>query len=105
MLSDKKNNKIYAKFSFFIIVVLGRGTLEHLQNFLQCIKYITLEFTPSSTLFHPLQFLEQFQQGSFFHLLTCIYIICATSPRPRLTSPVGRTYSTLLFTDCVEEKT
>jgi hypothetical protein len=30
---------------FVIIVVLGGGTLEYLQRFLQCIKYILLEFT------------------------------------------------------------
>jgi hypothetical protein len=36
-----------------------------------------LEFTPSTTLLDPplLQFLEQFQQVSFLHLYTCVYII------------------------------
>jgi hypothetical protein len=38
----------------FFIVVLGGNTLWHLQNFLQCIKYIILELTPSSTLYLPL---------------------------------------------------
>jgi hypothetical protein len=34
------------------IVVLGGGTSQHLQRFLQCIKYIILEFTPSTILLH-----------------------------------------------------
>jgi hypothetical protein len=37
-------------FLFLFIVVLGGSTLWHLQKFLQCIKYITLEFTPSKCL-------------------------------------------------------
>jgi hypothetical protein len=35
------------------IVVLGGGTLWHLWRFLQCIKYITLEFTPSTIFLYP----------------------------------------------------
>jgi hypothetical protein len=38
---------------FFFIVVLGGGTLWHLQRFLQCIKYIILELTPSTTFPYP----------------------------------------------------
>jgi hypothetical protein len=39
--------------SFFsFIVVLGGGTLWHLQRFLQCIKYSILEFTPYTSLLH-----------------------------------------------------
>jgi hypothetical protein len=38
---------------FIIIVLLGGGILEYFQKLLQCIKYIRIEFTPSSALFHP----------------------------------------------------
>jgi hypothetical protein len=67
------------EFSFYsFIVVLGESTLWHLQRFLQCIRYIIHEFTPSTALFHPFPLIPgQFQQGSFSHLYTCIYIICA----------------------------
>jgi hypothetical protein len=40
-------------FILLFIVVLGRGTLEYLQRFLQCITYLILEFTTSAALFHP----------------------------------------------------
>jgi hypothetical protein len=40
---------------------------------------------------------------SFLHLLTCIYIVWATFPLTTLL--LGRTYSALLFSNFVEEKT
>jgi hypothetical protein len=40
-------------FLFFIfIVVLGGGTLWHLQKFLQNVDYVIREFTPSTALLH-----------------------------------------------------
>jgi hypothetical protein len=65
---NKPKNLYFTTLSTFI-VVLGGSTLWHLQRFLQCIKYITLEFTPSITLLYHLLpgFLEQFQQVSFLH--------------------------------------
>jgi hypothetical protein len=40
-------------FIFSFIVVLGGGTLWHLQRLLPCIKYVILEFTPSTSHFYP----------------------------------------------------
>jgi hypothetical protein len=37
-------------FFFIFIIVLGMGTLWHLQKFLQCVKYIKLEFGPSTCI-------------------------------------------------------
>jgi hypothetical protein len=59
-----------------LIVVLGGDTLQHLQRFIQNIKYIILEFTPSTTSFIPFSwFLEHFQQLSFLHLHSHAHII------------------------------
>jgi hypothetical protein len=41
---------IYVFINFPFFVVLGGGTLEYLQRFLQCNKYVTFEFTPSTAL-------------------------------------------------------
>jgi hypothetical protein len=74
MPSDKKFNVIFNCTSIaylliitFFITMLGGSTLWHLQRFLQCIKHIMLEFTPSTALFHlpPLMvppLIEQFRQ-------------------------------------------
>jgi hypothetical protein len=62
-----------SKLCYFFIVLLSMGTLLHLQRFLQCIKYITLEFTPPTALLHPPQIkLCNFKSWGFldtlFHL-------------------------------------
>jgi hypothetical protein len=50
---------LFYLFLFYFIVVLGRGTLWHLQRFLQYIKYILVEFTPPPFPFIPLSPLEK----------------------------------------------
>jgi hypothetical protein len=42
----------FLKLYFILFLLCWGGTLQHLQKFLQCIKYIILEFTPF-TLLHP----------------------------------------------------
>jgi hypothetical protein len=44
----------FFKLIFSFIVVVGEGTLWHLQRFLQCIKYITLKITPHHSPLSPL---------------------------------------------------
>jgi hypothetical protein len=60
----------------------GWGTLWHFQSLLQCIKYIILEFTPSTALLYPHSPNSwKFQQVSFLHLHTYVYIfLCSIHP-------------------------
>jgi hypothetical protein len=40
-------------FYFPLLLCWGRGTLWHLHRFLQCMKCIILEFTPSTIVLYP----------------------------------------------------
>jgi hypothetical protein len=102
-------HKLYACFNCFFfsfVVALAGGKLWRLQRFLQCIKYIILEYTP---------FLEWFQRVSLLHLRTCVHIFCTaftllppfpTTSLPQLvpTLSPGRTCSAVLFSKFGEQK-
>jgi hypothetical protein len=63
---------------FFLYCCAGWGYIVAFKRFLQCIKYITVEFSPSPALLPPsLRFLEQFQQVSF---CTCIHVCTLVAP-------------------------
>jgi hypothetical protein len=68
----------FLKFSF--IVVLGGGTLWHLQKFVQCLKYIILEFTLSSGLLYPsspdsLNSFNRYHFCTYIHVYTFLHHI------------------------------
>jgi hypothetical protein len=46
-------SNLYILFTFFFIIVLNGSALWHLQRFLQGVKYIILEFTPSTAFLYP----------------------------------------------------
>jgi hypothetical protein len=74
-----------------VFATFKTGILLHLLDALQLI-YKIYEF-----------FFSLFFILSFLHLLTCAYIVWVTFPLTTLL--LGRTYSDLLFSDFVEEKT
>jgi hypothetical protein len=90
--------------SFFciisFIVVLGGGTLWHLQKFLQSIKYIAIEFTPS-TVFHYLS-LHSLNSFGRYHFSVYIYVYTILHHiHPLSPFPPGRTCFALRFSDFV----
>jgi hypothetical protein len=104
-------------FLFYCIVVKGRGTLQHLQRFLQYVKYIILEFTLSTILLYPLYPSSRNSFNSFnsFHLHSYRHSICtiltllqsfpmSPPPTPLIMTSPGRTYSALLFSNFIKER-
>jgi hypothetical protein len=105
---------------YLLFIVLGGGTLWHLQRFIKCIKYILLESTPSTALPYSITPSPD-SWNSFNRYHFCIYIrvytlfplYSSSYPFPwhfphSPSCPLGRicsVYSALLFSNCVEEKT
>jgi hypothetical protein len=85
---------------FLFIAVLGGGTLQHLQRFFQCIKYIILEFTP---LLHSPPPISGTVSTSIIFAFTyiCTHYLHCTHPPTLFPTPPQRN----LFSNFLEEKT
>jgi hypothetical protein len=105
---------------FFKIVVLGGGTLLHccIVRFLQCINYIILEFTPSSTsLYSPSadswNSFNRYYFCIYMHVYMCFALYSLYYPfsiplalsQWCQSSPLSRICSVLLFSDLQKKKT
>jgi hypothetical protein len=92
-------------FLFSFIVVLDGGTLWYFKKFFQCIKYIILEFI---TLLHA-STPHSWNSFNRYQMFCTIFILLpfpTTSLLPLVPAPssLGRTCSTLLFSNFVEGK-
>jgi hypothetical protein len=68
------NDRIMSAHNFFSFIgVLGGGTLWHLQRFLQCIRYIILGFTPSSSPLSPSPLIHGIVTTGITIPMTCMY--------------------------------
>jgi hypothetical protein len=54
--------------------VLDGGTLEYLQKFLQCNKYLVFEFTPSAAVFHYLPLIPETVSTGVIFAFICMCI-------------------------------
>jgi hypothetical protein len=78
---------------FPFIVVLAGGTLWHLQTLLQCINYITFEFTPSTATLYPLlpdswKSFNRYHFSIYMPVYTFLHHIHSPTPFPHHLPPL-----------------